>query len=456
MPANHRHPSLPQLLSLGIALGLAQPAGANVNAVTEWNAVSSGPLVAPRFGPPPQQARAAAIVQIAVHDALNSIDPRYAQYNALPAAAGAHPHAAIAAAAHRALHRLIDPMPPSQAKTDALAQIDAKYDTALAAIPDGAAKAAGLAVGVAAADAIVDRRTGDGSATPNLPYTLPAGIGVYQPTPNMNTSPQTYVTPTHAGWAQMTPFVLNSPAQFRFDAGDLFAIGSSTYAREYNEVKTVGSALVRAAAPDSEESDIARFWPGGGTNWNRVIREILSAPSLNPAVDLDLDLWEQARLFALANMAESDGLVAVMDTKYTYNFWRPITAIRWQDDGNAATAPDANWWSFMATPPYPDYPCGLPTAAGAQAEAIRRTFGTDDIAYGLTAAVPPAPLPVPFAALPGKPITRAFVSLSDATSDAVNARVYGGMHFREGCRKGVLLGGQVGRFVFQHALRPRK
>lgn len=440
-------------LLLASSIGVAQ---ANVNAVTQWNAVSSGPLVAPRFGPPPQQARAAAIVQIAVHDALNSIDRRYAQYNPLPGAAGADPHAAIAAAAHRALHRLIDPMPPSQPKTDALTVIDARYDADLATIPAGAAKAAGIALGVLAADAIVDRRAGDGSATPNLPYAMPTGIGVYQPTPNMNSDPPTYVVPSHAGWGRMQPFVLRSPTQFRFDPGDLFDIGGAAYTREYNEVKQVGDALVRGAAPDSEESDIARFWPGGGANWNRVIREILSAPSLNPALDLDLDLWEQARLFALGNMAESDAAITVFDTKYTYNFWRPVTAIRWQDDGNPATTPDPNWWSFMATPPYPDYTCGLPITAAAQAEAIRRYFGTDAIAYGFTANVPAAPLPVPFAALPPKPITRAFVSLSDATSEAVDARVYGGMHFREGCRKGVLQGSQVGRFVFQHALRPLK
>lgn len=450
-----RHSRTPLLLAVAIALIASLPAGANVNTVTQWNAVSSGPLVAPRFGGPPQQARAAAIVQIAIHDALNAIEPRYAQYDRIPRARNAHPGAAVAAAAHRALHRLIDPMPASQAKTDALLAIDAKYDADMAALADGAAKSMGIAVGVAAADAIVDRRSNDGSATPNLPYLLPAGPGVYQPTPVMNTSPQAYIVPANAGWAQLAPFVIRNPTAYRMPPGRLFKLRSAAFATDYNEVKQVGNALVRGAAPDSEQSDIARFWPGGGANWNRVIREILAAPANNPGIDLDLDLWEQARLFALANMAESDAAIVVFDTKYTYNFWRPINAIRWADDGNPATSPDPGWWSFMATPPYPDYPCGLTNASGAQAAILRAFFRRDDIGYGFTFNAPPVPLPAPLAALPAKPITRAFASLSQATSESVDARVFGGMHFREGCRAGVLQGTLVGYSVFLQALRPR-
>ncbi|HSD15906.1 MAG TPA: vanadium-dependent haloperoxidase [Thermomonas sp.] len=451
------HPShAAHLLALAITLAIASPAAANSNAVTQWNATTGSPVVASRFGAPPQQARAIAIVQIAVHDALNAIEPRYRSYNVIARAPAANPDAAVAAASHRALHRLIDPMPASQARTDALASIDAAYANALAAIPEGAAKAAGLVVGAAAADAIVDRRSNDGSATPNLPYIQPVIAGMYQPTPVMNSNPQAYVSPAFAGWGAMQPFMLRSPAQFRMPPGGLFDVKGTSYARQYNEVKQVGDALVRGAQPDSEESDIARFWPGGGANWNRTIREILTAPSLNPHLDLDLDLWQQARLFALANMAEADAAIAVFDTKYAYNFWRPITAIRWHDDGNPATAPNPAWWSFMATPPYPDFTCGLTTTAGANLEVLRRYFGTDDIAYGFSVNATAVPLPAPLLPLPAKPITRAFVSLSDAGSEAVDARVYGGMHFREGCRKGITQGAQVGRFVFQHALRPLK
>ena len=459
MPAltRRRSASRPHPLPCALAAAMlsAVPAWAHASAVTQWNAVVSTAPVAPLFGGPPQQARVNAMAQVAVHDALNSIEPRYRTYSILPgAAADANPEAAIAAANYRVLHGLIDPKPASSGKTAALDAIDAAYANALDAIPDGDGETHGVAAGFAAADAVLAARANDGSATPNLPYAAPLAVGVYQPTPIMNTDPQGYIVPANEGWGRMLPFVLRSQSQFRFDPGDLFDITGKAYTRNYNEVKAKGDALVRGAAPDSAESDIARFWPGGGANWNRVLREILAAPQNNPQLDLDLDLWQQARLFALANLAESDAAIAVFDTKYTYTFWRPVTAIRWQDDGNPATAPDAGWWSFMATPPYPDYVCGLTNASGAHAEILRRFFGTDDIAWGFTFNAPLVPLPAPLQPLPAKPITRTFVSLHEATDEAVDARVYGGMHFREGCVKGVTQGAQVGRFVFQHALRP--
>ena len=119
----------------------------------------------------------------------------------------------------------------------------------------------------------------DGSATANLPYSAPLVAGAYQPTPVMNSMPQQYIVPANEGWGRMQPFVLRTPSQFRFDPGDLFDLRGAAYTRNYNEVKQVGNALVRGAAPNSEESDIARFWPGGGANWNRVLREILAAPA---------------------------------------------------------------------------------------------------------------------------------------------------------------------------------
>jgi hypothetical protein len=441
--------------ALVVAILAASPTLALASSVTDWNAIVSSAPVAPLFGGPPQQARVNAMVQIAVHDALNSIEPRYQTYDILPNVAGdANPDAAVAAANYFVLHGLIDPKPGSPAKTAALAAIDSAYAAALAGIPAGNGKTHGIGAGFAAAGAILQRRANDGSATPNLPYAAPVVIGAYQPTPVMDTDPQAYIVPANEGWGRMQPFVMRSPSQFRFDPGDLFDIRGTAYVRNYNEVKQAGNALVRGAAPDSEKSDIARFWPGGGANWNRVLREILAAPANNPRLNLNLDLWQQARLFALANMAESDAAIAVFDTKYTYAFWRPITAIRWQNDGNPATAPDAYWWSFLATPPYPDYPCGLTNASGAHAEVLRRYFGSDDIAWGFTFNAPPVPLPAPLLPLPAKPITRGFVSLREATAEAVDARVFGGMHFREGCVKGVIQGEQAGRFVFQHALRP--
>ena len=426
-------------------LGLGLPGLARADAVTDWNATAGS--VAPRFGGPQQQSRAMAMAQIAVHDALNAINPRYESYAVVPAAsASASPDAAVAAAARGTLLGLLDTVPDSQLKTEAIATVNNAYDAALAAIPDGTAKSQGIAVGVNAAEAILARRASDGSATPHLPYTLAPGPGVYQPTPNPEFP--AVITPSFAGWAYVTPFALRSGSQFRVEPGEIFDLASEAYTREYNEVKQVGDALVRGVAPDSEESDIARFWPGGGSNWNLTTRVIVAGRGL--------DLWQHARLFALLNIAEADGLIANQDSKYTYTFWRPVTAIRWADDGNPDTTSDPSWRPFLVTPAYPDYPCALPTATGASTTVLRRFFGTDDIAFVRTNNAGAVPLPPPLAALPPKAITRQFESLSEASSESADARVFAGIHFRSGCRAGLRLGKQVGHFVIQHYLRPLK
>jgi hypothetical protein len=151
---------------------------------------------------------------------------------------------------------------------------------------------------------------------------------------------------------------------------------------------------------------------------------------------MSLDRWEHARLFALLNIASADALIANLTWKYAYNFWRPVTAIRWPDDGNPETQSDPTWRPFLVTPPYPDYPCALPSATGAAASVLREFFGTDDIAFTVTFNAPAVPLPAPLAALPPKAITRIFTSLSQAVEEAQSARVLAGLHFREGCVAG--------------------
>jgi hypothetical protein len=442
--------ALHSLASMPLAFGLAGGllAGtARADVVTDMNALVSTAPVAPRFGGPQQQARAIAMIQVAVHDALNAIDRRYDTYSVVPtAAANASPDAAVAAATRRATLALLDPLPPSVDKTNAINAVNAAFDGVLGAMPYDASEIAGIAAGNAAADAIVLARTGDGSATPHAPYVLGSGVGVYQPTPNPEFPAQ--IVPAFGAWGQVTPFVVRDAQQFRAGWSELLDVSGDTYARDYNEVKSVGDALVRGAAPDSARSDIARYWPGGGSNWNLSARTIVQG--------LGLSRWQHARLFALLNMAESDGLVTTMGAKYDYDFWRPVTAIRHPNDGNAATSSDATWRPFLVTPPYPDYPCALPTATGASTEVLRRFFGTDAIAFTRSFAAPAVPLPAPLVDLPGKTITRHFDSLSQAANESSVARVYAGIHFRSGCRAGVRSGTQVGRFVFQHALLPAK
>ena len=452
-PSAARHARRGMLVS-ALALALAGPAQAD--SVTDWNAIASSPPVVPRFGGPQQQARALAMVQIAVHDALNAIDRRYDTYAIVPAApANASADAAVAAANYRVLTAFMaasatvtlpgnpcdDPITPALE----LCSLQYAYDSALAALP-ASGKAAGIAAGFAAADAILAMRQNDGSATPHAPYTLLAGPGVHQPTPNPEFP--AVIVPAFGLWGQVTPFALHSALQFHPDPGEIFDLSGEAYTRDYNEVKQVGNALVRGLASDSAESDIARFWPGGGSNWNLSARGIVNGLGLNQ--------WQHARLFALLNIAETDGLITTMRAKYDYNFWRPVSAIRWADDGNPDTASDTGWRPFLPTPPYPDYPCALPTATGASTEILRRYFGTDDIAFDRSFSAGPVALPPPLAALPSKVINRHFGSLSAAAQEAASARVYAGIHFRSGCDAGVRTGTQVARFIFQHQLRPAK
>ena len=422
---------------------LALPGTAIADVVTTWVAVSEA--VAPRFGGPQQQSRAQAIIQIAVHDALNAIESRYDRYaGSGPLTPNAGPDAAVAAAARHAMLEMLAPVPDSLLKQASITLIETTYAATLGPGPFDAATLAGIAVGEAAADAILTRRVGDGSDTPHLPYTLLPGPGVYQPTPNPEFP--AVITPSFAGWAYVTPFSLNHGAQFEVEPGALFDLLGGAYTSQYNEVKSLGDARVRGAAPDSEESDIARFWPGGGSNWNATTRLIVSTMSL--------DRWQHARLFALLNIATADTAIANQTWKYTYSFWRPVTAIRWPDDGNPNTQSDPNWRPFLVTPPYPDYPCALPSLTGAATSALREFFGTDQIGFTVTFNAASLPLPAPMAALPAKSITRTFTSLSQAAKEAQSARVYGGIHFREGCEAGGRQGTQIGRFVAGHELRP--
>ncbi|HEX5108833.1 MAG TPA: vanadium-dependent haloperoxidase [Vicinamibacterales bacterium] len=406
------------VLTLAACLAVASPAHADV--VTEWNEIADGMTALA----PPFKNRIMAMVQVAVHDVLTSIDPRYETYLGLPSASsGASAGAAVAAAAYRVLLGTV----PSQA-----AALGVIYNGKIAGLSCPASHPTciteGIVAGETAAFAMLSLRASDGSATPHLPYTLLPAPGVHQPTPPNLPAPQ------FAGWAQVTPFVINSSSQFRADPSEIFDLLGEVFTRDYNEVKRVGSVNSEVNGDRTpDQSAIARYWAGGGANFNLASRIIVAGRGL--------DEWEHARLFALVNLALHDDTITIFDTKYTYNFWRPATAIRaGASDGNPNTDPDPGWLSYQATPPYPDYTCGLPNNTGAALEVMRRFFGTDDIAYTMTAAG----------------LTRSFTSLSHAGAEAVDARVFGGMHFRTGCVQGLRQGEKVGRFVILHALKPLK
>ena len=241
-----------------------------------------------------------------------------------------------------------------------------------------------------------------------------------------------YAAPMLPGWGSMTPFTLLSGAQLR-PAGPP-ALTSEAYARDFNEVKRLGGKQSTARSP--EQSQIARYWyEGSPQGWNRIARVV--------AATKNLDRWELARLLALVNMAMADGFIAGWNTRYHYNLWRPVTAIRLADtDANPATEADPGWETFLNTPPIPDYPSTHSVLGAAAAAVLAELFGTDQVAFTMTSGAP-------FAG-----ITRSFTSFSQAAQENADSRVYAGIHFRTACRDGVALGQKIGRRAARMYLLP--
>jgi membrane-associated phospholipid phosphatase len=408
---------------LSAALSLTVVGSARADVVTDWNAVATTAAAAPFVGGVPQ-GRIFAMTHAAIHDALNAIDRRY-QPHALDVQAdpNASPEAAVAAAAHDVL---VHEVPAVQQP-----MLDKAYADSLSGIPDGAAKDAGIVIGKAAAAAIIALRGSDGSQAP-MPYTPGSGPGVWIPTP------PDFLPAGVPGWGKVTPFGLRSGDQFRLEPPEYFDLTSEAYTADYEEVKTIGEANSPIRAED--QSQTAQFWyEGSQQGWNRLTRMFLAQH------DLNLDLWETARLFALLNFAVADAYIAHFDTKYFYNFWRPVTAIRAADtDGNDDTVTDPEWTSYLVTPSIPDYPSGHSTAGAAAAVVLTRFFQHDELPFSTTSG----------GLYPG--ITRAFETFWDAAVENANSRVYAGIHFRTAVTDGLRLGERVGRFVFSHALKPGK
>ena len=385
--------------------------------VADWNLVASTAMVAAPARSPLQQSRTYAMMHLSMHDALNAIDNRYETYSpALESNPGASAAAAIAAAA---LDILSATIPGQQAA------FDAQYITSLSAIPDGPAKTAGLLLGQTVAARMLAARAADGSDA-IVPYTPIALPGYWQPTA------PAFAAPSSPAWGSVTPFGLRYGSQFRPEGPP--ALTSDEYTADFNEVKAIGNlgSTVRTA----EQTEIARFhFESAGIEWNRIARGLVESRSL--------DLWSSARMFALMNLGIADGFIAGFDGKYTYNFWRPITAVRaGESDGNLDTVGDPAWTAFLATPAHPDYPSTHSTASAAAAAALARFFGTDEISFSGTSS-----------SLPG--VTRTFTSFSSTAVEVSNSRVHAGIHFRAACQDGVKLGRKVGHFVAVHYLKAR-
>jgi hypothetical protein len=361
-----------------------------------------------------------AMMHIAMHDALNAVKPRFDQYAFFGRSHRANPIAAAAKAAHDVLVAVY----PIQQAT-----LDAELATWLATVPNGSGKSKALTLGAEAAAAIVALRQNDGTdvdlLSPN--YTPGTQPGDYQFVP-----PYDFTLAEDFRYA--TPFGLKSPEQFRVPAPP--ALTSRTYASAYNEVKSVGA--VNSTTRTTDQSNYANWWYElSEIGWPRVARVT--------ATSEELKLRRAARMFALVNMAIYDSYVAGWDSKYHWDFWRPYTAIRAGDtDGNPSTVKDAIWQSYLETPPVQDYPSTHSALGAGAAEVLKRSFRTDQVPFSMESLT----------ALPANPF-RSFNTFTQAANENADSRVKAGIHFRFATEQGVVIGRNVGSYIFKHHLRRR-
>ena len=427
-----------RLLALSFIAIAGAPAAADE--VTRWNAVAGQTSFASGLsGNPLFESRLYAIVHVAVHDAVNAVHRHYRPY-ALHIAPNpmASPGAAVATAAYRVLtdqYALLGPYGfPSQQAT-----FDAAYAASLASIPAGAAKTAGIAIGTAAANAILALRVSDGwNQITVQDFAYPQGTlpGEYRFTPGFN-----FVFLSR--WGTLPPFVLFSADQFRPSPPD--PVSSKRYAADYNEIKALGgNGTTTPSARTPDQTELAIFWyESSPLGWNRIARTVSASQGLG--------LWENARLFALLNLVSADGYIANFDTKVHYNYWRPVTAIHLGDhDGNPATAGDPGWTPLLPTPPVPDYVSGHSLQGAAMAEIMRLVIGRDDIAFSACSTTMPAGGNCQDAT----PVIRSFSSLSQAAEENAISRILVGIHFRKACEEGLKHGRKIAQHTFVHSLRP--
>jgi hypothetical protein len=395
--------------------------------VVEWNTNAQIAIVGTAGQGPTVAYLHFAMVQGAVYDAVNAIEGGYEPYLGSPAMAD--PTDAAAAAVAQAAHDVLVALFPLQAAT-----LDAKLATSLAAIPD-TGKAGGIEVGAAAAAAMLAARTGDGRF-PSTPFTVIQGTqpGEWRSTA-FTPSGQPVVEP--APWVgDVTPFVIPSAEALRSDGPN--PLTSDAYAEDLNEVKEYGS--LTSTVRTNDQTEAAVFWQANGAAlFNALFRQLSDTQ--------DLDIAEAARMFAMADMAGADGAIACWNDKYSFRFWRPITAIHLADtDGNPATVADPNWTPLFSSPPplttpaFPEHPSGHTCISGAVVETLKDFFGTDKVSFTM------------FSGLTGT--TRGFERFSVAMREIIDARVWAGIHFRTADTQGHVIGRKVAHVLERSSFQP--
>ena len=398
-----------------VVTALVAPAVGSADTVTQWNQNAANALYVTAAQPPNVSVLHMAMVQGAVYDAVNAIDGGHEGYllTSRVATASDSKDAAAATAAYKTLVWIV----PGQQ-----AALQAMYDATLAGIPDGTAKTRGIAVGDAAAAAMIAARTADGRFG-LFRFLAGSGPGVWKPVlPAFGSDPNAWVK-------DVKPFLIEHASQFRSKGP--YKLTSPRYAREFNEVKSVGS--LNSTTRTADQTHAALYWAENPPRtWNRIINMLSTSEGLS--------LVENARLFAETYLAVADTFIAVWDEKAHHSFWRPITAIREADtDGNERTDPDPNWLPLVANPPYPEHPSGHLGLSGVICLTLERFLGTDDVSWTDTTPVGLR--------------TRSYTSLDDALAEIVDVRVWSGIHFRNADEASVGIARDIVTYAGKHYFR---
>jgi hypothetical protein len=388
------------------------------NAVSDWDAIALNTIVVNAGKSPAVAPVYFAYVDVAMYDAANSIDHRFTSFAVrLKPPRGASVDAAVVAAAHDVLSHYF----PSQA-----AALDAAEANSLAAIGNLQSELDGVTVGQAVAAQWIASRTGDGLEAP-ITFVWGHGPGIWEPVPPF--------PPPAAPWmAQFTPFTFKVASQFLPVVEPPLPLSSGQWAEDFNITKTYGALNSTVRSP--AQTEIGLFWADHtAAQYSRALRALIAQQHLGTA--------DAARLAAMSNIALADSLVACMNAKYHYAFWRPYTAIHDADtDGNPDTVADATWLPLDVTPGHPEYPANHGCATQALMMTLRNFFHSDNIPYTVTSNVTKT--------------AHNFTRFSDVVLEVNAARIYGGMHFRHSVLQGNVLGRTVAQHMLEHNFKPSK
>lgn len=384
--------------------------------ILKWNEIAYEAFGGVAYQHSLMASRINAMTHLAMHDAINAVQPVYATYAFTGKDEKADPISAAVTAAHAVL---LNEIP------DKKSMLDSALNESLKEVTEGEAKQKGIQLGKQVAVAVIQKRTNDGAHGDVIGAVPPSTVpGVYQTVP-----PFTFAFAPH--WKDLPAFSLQSPDQFRVDAPP--AINSAAYTESFNEVKETGK--LNSATRTADQTSLAKFWyEFSEAGWNRVARIA--------AVNKNLNLVEAARLFALVDMVLADAYIAGWDSKIHHNLWRPYTAIRnAATDGNDNTSADTQWEPSMPTPPIHDYPSTHSALGNAAATVLARLLG-DNTAFTMSS---------PTAQPAGS--TRSYNSFSQAADENADSRVRAGIHFRFSCEAGQELGTKIGNWAVDHSLK---